>query len=428
MKFPILLLTFVALTTPLLAQEKVVVAPLEGVKATITLRAEGGMQVTETRRATLASGVNRVELSGLSPQYYVSTSVQTRFLGPGPVEIFEQSQRDADGSPDLFGILYRHLGEKVTILRDTGAGEKPTTGTLLQVRNSVLLDTPDGILIDPKGTYLVPRDDQPLYVPSALVLGVNATASGDYRVESNYLQGGGSWSANYRATQNGENNRLDLRGFAQITFPNYLNYKAANLILEPQKGDGAIQPIIARPLDLSSDGVQLAFFNATIAVAQRNVYRATGEFTANSEGAPRLVLRSLAPIGTDLPSGALALYRERTAGPPEAITATIAATSADQILQIALGEVPGVKVARNIVKTRQLSPVTTEYTVELTLSNTSKIAQSLEIIEDLPINPTVGEADPQPVVDEKNRTLSYAVTVAPEATIVLRYVVESKTE
>ena len=428
MKFPILLLTFVALTPPLLAQEKVVVAPFEGVKATITLRAEGGMQVTETRRATLASGVNRVELSGLSPQYYVSTSVQTRFLGPGPVEIFEQSQRNANGSPDLFGILYRHLGEKVTILRDTAGGEKPTTGTLLQVRNSVLLDTPDGILIDPKGTYLVPRDDQPLYVPSALVLGVNATASGDYRVESNYLQGGGKWSANYRATQNGENNRLDLRGFAQITFPNYLNYKAANLILEPQKGDGAIQPIIARPLDLSSDGVQLAFFNATIAVAQRNVYRATGEFTADSEGAPRLVLRSLAPIGTDLPSGALALYRERTVGPPEAITATIAATSADQILQIALGEVPGMKVVRRIAKTRQLSPVTTEYTVELTLSNTSKIAQPVEIIEDLPINPTVGEADPQPVVDEKNRTLSYAVTVAPEATIVLRYVVESKTE
>ena len=427
MKFSILLLALVALTSPLLAQEKVVVAPFKGVEATITLRAEGGMQVTETRRATLASGVNRVELSGLSPQYYVSTSVQTRFLGPGPVEIFEQSQRDADGSPDLFGILYRHLGEKVTILRDTGAGEKPTTGTLLQVRNSVLLDTPDGILIDPKGTYLVPRDDQPLYVPSALVFGVNATTGGDYRVESNYLQGGGKWSANYRATQNGENNRLDLRGFAQITFPNYLNYKAARLILEPQKGDGAIQPIIVRPLDLSSDGIQLAFFDATIPVTQRNVFRVAGEFAANSEGAPRLELRSLAPIGADLPSGPLALYREKAAGPPEAVTALIAATPADQILQIALGEVPGVKVARNVVKTRQLSPVTTEYTVEFTITNTSKTAQPIEIIEKLPINPTVGEANPQPVVDIKARTLSYAVTVAPEGSLTLRYVVESKT-
>ncbi len=427
MKILVSLLTLAAVSTPLLAQEKVVVAPFSGVEAIITLRAEGGMQVTETRSATLATGVNRVEISGLAPQYYASTSVQTRFLGPGPVEIFEQNQRLASGSPDLFGILYPHIGEKVTVLRDTAGGEKPTTGTLLQVRNSILLDTPDGILVDPKGTYLVPRANLTLYSPSALVLGVNATVGGDYRVESNYLQSGGKWSANYRATQNVENNRLELRGFASVEFPNHPDYKAARLFLQPQKGDGAIRPLIARSVDLPSEGVQLAFFDATIPISQRNVYRAGGEFTADSEGAPRLVLRSLAPVGTALPSGALTLYRERPSAPPEASTATIPATSGDEILQIALGEVPGVKVARRIVKTRQLSPVTTEYTVELTLTNTSKIAQPIEIVEDLPVNPTIGEADPQPVVDEKARTLNYNVTVAPEGSLVLRYVVESKT-
>ena len=427
MKFPIFLLTFVAFSTPLLAQESVVTAPLANVSATVTLRTAGGLQVSETRHVNLAAGANRVALPGLAPQL-VPASLQTRWSGPGTVEVTEQSTRLDSGSPDARAVLKRYVGKTVTLLRFISgtAGEKATTGTLLQVDDAILLDTPEGVLVGPTGTFLVPRGDIASGTARAVVLGVAATSPGDYGVESNYLVAEGSWSANYRASLSVTGDQLHLNGFAALQIPAGLEYPSAHIVLQPQKSDGTLQPLLTRPVDLTRLNSQISFFDRAIPVAQRNVYRAPGEFTANSEGAPRLVLRSLAPVGTDLPSGALALYRERPSGPPEAITATIAATPADEILQIALGEVPGVKVARKIIKTRQLSPVTTEYTVELTLTNTSKIAQSIEIIEDLPINPTVGEADPQPVVDEKARTLSYSVTVAPEGSLTLRYVVESK--
>lgn len=428
MKSPIFLLTLLALSTPLLAQETVVTALLTNGSATVTLRTGGGLQVSETRRVNLVAGANRVALPGLAPQL-IPASLQTRFTGPGNVEVTEQSTRLDSGSPDTRAVLKRYLGKTVTLLRFISgtAGEKATTGTLLQVDDTILLDTPEGVLVGPTGTFLVPRGDSATGAPRAVVLGVAATSPGDYRVESNYLVAEGSWNANYRASLSAAGNQLDLSGFAFLQIPGNLEYSAAQIVLHPQKNDGTLQPLLMRPVDLTRGNSQISFFDKTIAVSQRNVYRATGEFTANSEGAPRLVLRSLSPVGADLPSGALALYRERPIGPPEAITATLAATPADSILQIALGEVPGVKVTRRIVKTRQLSPVTTEYTVEFTLTNSSKVAQPIEIIEDLPVNPTVGEANPQPVVDEKARTLSYAVTVAPEGSLVLRYVVESKT-
>ena len=429
MKSPLFLLALLALTAPLLAQENVSTAPLGNEAATVTLRTGGGLQVSEARRVNLVAGANRVALPNLAPQL-IPASLQTRFSGPGQVEVTEQSTRLDSGSPDTRAVLRRYLGKTVTLLRYISgtAGEKATTGTLLQVDDTILLETPEGVLVGPTGTFLVPRGDVVTGAPRAVVLSVAATAPGDYRVESNYLVAEGSWSANYRASLGAAGDQLGLRGFALLQIPAGLEYQNAQIVLQPQKDDGALQPLLTRPVDLTRGNNQVAFFDQTIAVSQRNVFRATGEFTANSEGAPRLVLRSVAPVGADLPSGALALYRERVAGPPEAITAAIAATPADAILQIALGEVPGVKVVRRIVKTRQLSPVTTEYTVEFTLTNDSKVAQTIEIIEDLPVNPTVGEANPQPVVDEKSNTLSYIASVAAEGSLVLRYVVESKSD
>ena len=424
MKFPSLLFALLCLSTPIMAQQNVVTAPIENVAATVTIRTEGGLQVSETRRATLNSGANRVELAGLSSNI-VGNSLQSEFVGPGKVEVIEQSQRLYSGSPDLRAVLRRYVGKTVTFLRY--ASEKAIAGTLLQADGAILLETAEGVLVDPVGTYIVPRDTHPLSTPDAVVLGVEASAGGDYRIESNYLVAGGSWSANYRATLSAPGDRLELHGFAALQLPSNLYYETAQIVLQPQKGDGTLQPLVTRPVDISRGNRQIAFYNATIAVAQRNVYRAAGEFTANSEGAPRLVLKSVAPIGVALPSGPLTLYRERAAGPPDALTVAIPATPPDAVLQISLGDLPGVKVARRIVKTRQLSPVTTEYTVEITLTNASKLAQPVEIIEDLPVNPTLGEANPQPVFDEAARTLTYLVTVAPEGSLVLKYVVESKT-
>ena len=427
MKSPFLLLALLCLSTPILAQQNVVMAPIEGVVATVTIRTEGGLQVSETRRATLNSGNNRVALPGL-PSDIVGNSLQSEFVGPGKVEVAEQSQQIASGSPDLRAILRRHIGKTVTLLRY--ASEKAISGTLLQADGAILLETAEGVLVDPGGgydTYIVPRDTRPLSTPGAVVLGVEASAGGDYRIESNYLIAGGSWSANYRATLSAPGDRLELHGFAALQLPSTLYYETAQIVLQPQKGDGALQPLVTRPVDLTRGNRQIAFYNAIIAVAQRNVYRAAGEFTADSVGAPRLVLKSLAPIGVALPSGPLTLYSERAAGPPDALTVTIPATPPDATLQISLGDLPGVKVARRILKTRQLSPVTTEYTVEITLTNASKLAQQIEIIEDLPVNPTLGEANPQPVFDEAARTLFYLVTVAPEGSLALKYVVESKT-
>ena len=416
---PIFLLA--ALLAPVAALAQTVTAPLDGV-AIVTVRTEGGLQVTETRRAALASGINRVELPGVSPK--AGSSLQSRFLGPGAVEVFEQSQRLASGAPDLRAVLRRYVGKTVTLLRP--ASEKTLAGTLLQADGAILLDTAEGVLVDPTGTYLVPRDGGPLAAPDAVVLGVAASAGGDYRVETNYLLGEGAWSANYRATQNAAGDRLELRGFAALQLP-FLSYPAARLVLEPQKGDGTLQPLVARPVDLSRGARQVAFFGATIPVATRNVFRAPGEFTQDFDGAPQLVLRSLAPIGADLPSGPLSLYREREKLPPEALSLNIAATPAEQPLQIALGDVPGLAVSRRVVKNRQLSPVTREYTIEITLTNTSKISQSIEVIESLPLNFKITEVSPQAVVSEKERTLGYSVTVAPNTSTVLRYVVESKT-
>ena len=433
MKSLFTLLALLCLTPRLFAQQNSTTAPLEGVAAIVTIRTEGGLQVSETRRVTLAGGVNRVALPGTAGQLR-GNSLQTRFIGPGTVEILEQSQRLYSGSPDLRAVLQRYIGKTVTLLRS--ASEKAIAGTLLQVDGAILLETADGVLVDPTGTYLVPREIGPLASPDEVVLSVQASAGGDYRVESNYLVEGGSWSANYRATHNAAGDRLELHGFAALQLPANLNYAAAQLVLQPQKGDGAVQPLLSRAVDLTRGARQVAFFSGTLAVTQRAVFRASGEFTASSDGAPTLVLRSAAPVGVDLPSGPLTFYRERASGPPEALVLAIAATPASEPLQISLGNLPGISVARRVVRSRQLNPVTMEYTLEITLTNSSKIGQTIEVVEPLPLHSKLTEATPQPVVSTtaqtpkeqapKEQTLNYTVSVGPKSAQVLRYVVEVK--
>ncbi len=387
--------------------------------------------VRDARPLTLANGANRLRLAGIpaarttlglsvSPRVRILRELGERLPPSVAVENFD---------------LSKFLGQKITILRVVGNEEKPATGTLLSLQ-PLLLETADGVLLNPSGQFVLPSSAGKALPGAAAAASddnkaepewiLGAPASGSYVAEYRYQLKGLSASPLYTATLQGELVRLegvmlvqndlgeattrDLRGHSLVVAGGTVRF-AAPVQLNPGLNSFGFAsgeaPLQARFSFRRSTPFEQSFQNA---LAARSVFI---ENTAQNG------------LGVFLPTGRLVL--NRTIQQNGAPTTSLLSQSDNWggfapggQIDLPLGPSDSVKVSRTVTS-RLLNPVTREWTVEFSVQSD----QTLALLEPIPDNARLGETSPKPNTKERS-VLSWILPPSNDP-ISVKYVVETPT-
>src|SRR3569833_1859106 len=158
--------------------DPVAVATASGAQVRLTVAQDGASLAADRRTATLPGGRCLVRMPAVAARLDPA-SIQPQFTGPGKVEVVEQRFRYDLG--DSRSALKRYVGQTVQLHRPAGPA---VTGTLLSTNDTLLLETTDGVLINPEGTFSVPRVEAGVAVTPTLEWLVDAPASGTYTDEA----------------------------------------------------------------------------------------------------------------------------------------------------------------------------------------------------------------------------------------------------
>lgn len=411
------------------ADAPVVAPPLKSRDLTVELVGGDIALVRDARRLTLAMGANRLRLVG------VPATRTTLGLNVSPrVRILRDlgSRPPASVAVENFDLA-RFVGQKITILRSgVGNEERAATGTLLSL-DPVLLDTGSGVLLDPKGQWVLPsgsikttpRDgarapDDSKGEPEWIL---GASQSGAFLAEYRYQLKGMTFAPQYTATLEGE--RVRLEGVVNVQ--NNLDaattrdLRGASLVV----AGGKLR--FAAPVELSTGLNSLGFVSGEAPLRARFSFRRSTPFEQSfvNQLAQRSVFienGSDNGLGVFLPPGKLVLNRTTVQnGVPT--TSLLSQTEGwggfapGGQVDLPLGPSDTVKVSRTVTS-RLLNPVTREWTVEFSVRSDEPLA----LLETLPKDARLGEVSPKPSASSDG-TLSW--TLAPSNdSISIKYSIE----
>lgn len=423
----LLLLTFALAARPLWAQN-VVSAPAETAQWNLTLLPGNAPALVSDRRAVnLNAGRNIVRFPGV-PSLIVADTIQPLFSGTRP-EVIEQRVRS--DAADVRTVLRRAVGQSVTLLR---LNELPITGTLLSVDDVTLLETPSGVLVNPQGTFSLPRTTA-IVPSSALEWLVDAPSGGATTLEARYATSGLSWNANYRASLNASGVRFTLRGWMTLVNGSGADFDNAQIALQLAP-DNATLIRLPRALDLPrASSRQVPYVSLTDVPAARELVfnpfetQPNFDFAASYTGAPQQTLRlqntRAAGLGVPLPAGNLTVLGTLPDGTLQTLaTRALPFTPPDTPLDIALGAAQGLEGTRTQTS-RKLNPRTLERTVEIAFTNELSEAVTVSVVESPPIGSKVTESEPA-ATSLPTGALQFKVNVPAKGTASLRYVLEVK--
>ncbi len=415
---------------PIPADAPLVAPPIGARDLTVEIVGNNIALVRDARRVQLQSGANRLRLVG------IPTTRTTLGLSVSPrVRVLRELGQRLPFSVAAENFdLSKFLGQKITILRTVGNEEKAATGILLSLQ-PLLLDTGDGVLLNPSGQFVLPSSSSAKpKTPAAPALSddtkaepewiLGAPSIGDYLAEYRYQLTGLSASPLYTATLQDERVRLegvmnvqndvgegatrDLRGLSLVVAGGTVRFAAPvnlNLGLNVFGFASGEAPLRARFSFRRSTPFEQSFQNG---LATRSVFI---ENTAANG------------LGVFLPPGKLILNRSVLQnGVP--VTSLVSQTdkwggfAPEGQIDLPLGPSDSVKVSRT-VSSRLLNPVTREWTVEFSVQSD----QTLALIEPIPQNARMGDATPKP--DTRERGVLNWILPPSDDPIVVRYVLET---
>ncbi len=188
--------------------------------------------VKELRTQYLNAGTNHLLYEGVASNID-PTSVKIKSIN-GNVEIIEQNYRY-----DLISkgkILQRYIGKNITAYQTYGDKKEIVEGTLLShSNNQLVLKTREGIKLFssddldlqelPEGLITVPTLDWQIYTEEEKT----------HNLEMSYMTSGMSWKADYVATMNKDDTKLDFNGW--VTIANNAGTTFKNTSLKLVAGD-----------------------------------------------------------------------------------------------------------------------------------------------------------------------------------------------
>lgn len=402
-----------------------VVVPSGQRQIEITIPRDQSSVVRDQRTVHLDAGRSRLRFFEVPTAASLDLASLQLSIGQG-VRVLDQ-RRD-DGAAEALNLSC-FLGRKVTLLRQIGDTEKPVTGTLLRT-SPVLLDTAEGVLLDPPGTWLLPKEaisNSAEPVGTFLEWPVEAPQAGDHNPELLYATKGFNWSASYSARLNQAHDRLSFRGWLALSNDTGAAYPGTKLHLITKEGKRWDWP---EPVNLNRDGAVLLLADADVPVQRRlTYYNHDFDRAFQSEKPSRSVAfknNTANGMGLYLPAGPITLWSQDEDGnlllsKADAIGSGV---NPDGDIALAFGTDDNLFVSRDI-KTRLLNPVTREWTVTWTITATKKgVPRTLSLHDRLPSDAKITESSQK--LNPTDFGLDFDVTVAPEQTIQMKYVITAK--
>jgi hypothetical protein len=393
----------------------------------ITLPKDQTALVRDQRAVHLDAGRSRLRFFEVPTAATLDLASLQLSVGKG-VHVLDQ-RRDASTAETL--NLSQFLGRKLTLLRQIGDTEKPVTGTLLRT-NPLLLDTPDGVLLNPEGIWVLPKDGIPNSTnPTGTFLEwpVETPQAGDYNPELLYATTGLNWSASYSARLNQTQDRLAFRGWLSIANSTGAAYPGTRLHLADKENVRWDWPA---PVTINREGATLLLADAEVPVERRLIY------TNQQFGQPINIAypnRSVSfqnsaanGLGTYLPLGPITLWSQDEDGHILLTKGTDDITrngvKTDKWLTLAFGIDTNLRLSRD-VKSRLLNPVTREWTITWTLEATDKgVPRKVSVYENLPFGATITESSQKPEAEEGWQR--FDVQIEPKQKVEVKYVVTGK--
>ena len=333
----------------------------------------------------------------------------------------------SDNSFDLTSFV----GKQIALLRPLGsAGEKGVTGKLLRASSPVLLETGEGILLDPPGVWLLPREPN-----SNLGAGaangfqwlLEAARGGEWTADALYATPHLGWNAGYIATLSPARDRLSLRATLNFQNGSGASFRDAKVSLRDEDGTAFAPP---RAVTLGAGETPQILAATDVAVQETLIFDAENgrRFDAviqNAHPQRSMTLENSAPngLGIYLPVGTLALWQGDGAATLRLDKiAKWGGFWPDALISVPLGTENSVSISRFIASSKLLNPITREIVVAW-LVTTESGSPRVTIIDNLPPRFKLTGATLKPVAASDNE-LRFETQISSDKPVEFRYTVE----
>lgn len=186
--------------------------------------------VRDRRKLTLPQGELRVRFMDVPQQVRPETVSLQSISHPGSVHILEQNYEFDLISPTK--LMEKYVGKSVRLYNFDRELELPQSKSaeLLSVNDGPVFKVGNEIFIGHPGIVVLPEIPANLIAQPTLVWMVNNTAA-DQELEATYLTNGMRWNADYVATLNEAEGKMDLNGWVTLTNESGAQYTNAKLKL-----------------------------------------------------------------------------------------------------------------------------------------------------------------------------------------------------
>lgn len=384
--------------------------------------------IRESRKVELSDGMNRLALTGVSPQ-----------MQPATASVILHADQPATFIDQIFAfdlltpqaLLEHSVGKTVRVIRTNSATGEETVekATILSARNGVVMQIGDRIETGIPGRIVYDSLPPTLREKPTLLATFDATAPTAATLDLRYLTGGITWQADYVSRLDDTGSLLSVEAVATITNNSGASYEDATLRLVAgtvNQGGGGVRPMgfmkesrdvaaAAAPVPSAPVGDmhlypiphkatladretrQIVLFRAAHVPVTKE-YRIVGNggyhtrpspdpVTINAERLLTFNNDKQAGLGMPMPAGTFRVY-----GGTEAVSDTflgadpIQHTASGEEVTLTLGDAFDITAERRQTdfKTRGLPKNTYESSHEITIRNATDRPVTVKVVENLP--------------------------------------------
>jgi len=411
--------------------------------------------VREVRTVTLPKGRESIRFADVAG-HIDPTSVQIRSLtAPEQVSILEQNYEY--DLVDSHRLLQKYLDRELRLL---AKDERFFEGTLLSAANDLILRDLSGQIKIIKASEVqileFPRLPEGLITRPTLVWLLDSRRSGDHQLEVSYLTDAVDWHAEYVATVNQDDTRLDLGGWVSIDNRSGASYRDARLklvagdvhrvapqpkFMERMRADEAPMGMgvpqfeeeaffeyhlytLTRPASIADRQIkQLTLFPST-EVAVRKILIYDGRYSDAKVGINlEFDNRKQNGLGIPLPEGTLRVYKMDSDESLQFVGEDLVThTPRDETVRVFLGHAFDVVGERKQTQSRKITDRSREESYEITIRNHKSESVEVITVEHLHGDWTILRSSHE-YRQKDAGTVEFPVQVAPDEEKVITYTV-----
>lgn len=397
--------------------------------------------VKETREINLKNGTQEVFIRDV-PTGINTSSVKIGLEG----KVIEQNYRYDLANPR--SLMKHFIDKKIKLI----SKEATIEGTLISASgNSVVINSIDGglIILPSLEGYNIALDYMPegLLTKPTLVWKVQSAKSGNQDAKLTYQTSGMSWEAEYVATLNKDDNKLDLNAWVNVTNNSGGTFKNANLKL--MAGDinkanvssedvyrqremikSAYSPVadmveeknffeyhiyeVANKTDLlNNENKQIGMFNANdISVVKKFTYNSRGSFIEKQKPTVSIEFKNSKEnnLGLPIPKGIVRIYKDDGESVELVGEDNVDHTAKNEEMELMIGEAFDITIDEKVVNSKKISDKIREIEYELEVRNSKDEDIEVEINRQLWSNWEVLSSNIDFVKENSNK-ISFKVKV-----------------